>query len=254
LYDEELKGSAPSKSPPPQAERLANTQNLIIEAHSAKVTLQLMKLKSEILNPKSKIGSSLPVMEHFYTLQGEGFHQGKAAYFIRLGGCDVGCVWCDVKDSWDAEKHPKLTIESLKLKVKETPAEIVVITGGEPLMHDLDELTNELQAAGLRTNIETSGAHSLSGSWDWICLSPKKFKAPLPGIIPLANELKIVVFNKSDFDWAEKYAALVSPSCKLFLQPEWDKAAEITPLIIEYIKAHPQWELSLQIHKYINVP
>jgi organic radical activating enzyme len=193
-------------------------------------------------------------MEHFYTLQGEGFHQGKAAYFIRLGGCDVGCVWCDVKDSWDAKKHPKLKVESLKLKVKETPAEIVVITGGEPLMHDLTDLTKELQAAGLKTNIETSGAHPLSGSWDWICLSPKKFKAPLPGIVPLANELKVVVFNKSDFDWAEKYAALVSPSCKLFLQPEWDKAAEITPLIIEYIKAHPQWELSLQIHKYINVP
>ena len=212
------------------------------------------KLKSEIVNPKSKIETSLPVMEHFYTLQGEGFHQGKAAYFIRLGGCDVGCVWCDVKDSWDAEKHPMLQIENLKLKVKETPAEIVVITGGEPLMHNLDELTNVLQAAGLKTNIETSGAHPLSGSWDWICLSPKKFKAPLPEIIPLANELKIVVFNKSDFDWAEKYAALVSPSCKLFLQPEWDKAAEITPLIIDYIKAHPQWELSLQIHKYINVP
>ena len=162
--------------------------------------------------------------------------------------------WCDVKDSWDAEKHPRFNIESLKLKVKETPAEIVVITGGEPLMHDLTELTKELQAAGLKTNIETSGAHPLSGSWDWICLSPKKFKAPLPEIIPLANELKIVVFNKSDFDWAEKYAALVSSSCKLFLQPEWDKAAEITPLIIDYIKAHPQWELSLQIHKYINVP
>jgi len=193
-------------------------------------------------------------MEDFYTLQGEGFHQGKAAYFIRLGGCDVGCVWCDVKDSWDAEKHPKLKIESLISKVKKTPAEIVVITGGEPLMHDLTKLTKELQAAGLKTNIETSGAHPLSGSWDWICLSPKKFKAPLPGIIPLANELKIVVFNKSDFDWAEKYAALVSPSCKLFLQPEWDKATEITPLIIDYIKAHPQWELSLQIHKYINVP
>jgi len=193
-------------------------------------------------------------MEHFYTLQGEGFHQGKAAYFIRLGGCDVGCVWCDVKNSWDAQKHPRLNVESLKLKVKETPAEIVVITGGEPLMHDLSELTKELQAAGLKTNIETSGAHPLSGSWDWICLSPKKFKAPLPGIIPLANELKIVVFNKSDFDWAEKYAGLVSPLCKLFLQPEWDKAAEITPLIIDYIKAHPQWELSLQIHKYINVP
>jgi len=210
-------------------------------------------MKSEIVNLKSEI-SSLPVMEDFYTLQGEGFHQGKAAYFIRLGGCDVGCVWCDVKDSWDAEKHPKLKIERLKLKVKETPAEIVVITGGEPLMHDLTELTKELQAAGLKTHIETSGAHPLSGSWDWICLSPKKFKAPLTGIVPLANELKIVVFNKSDFDWAEKYAALVSPSCKLFLQPEWDKAAEITPLIIDYIKAHPQWELSLQIHKYINVP
>ena len=211
-------------------------------------------MKSEIANLQSKIETSLPVMEHFYTLQGEGFHQGKAAYFIRLGGCDVGCVWCDVKDSWDAEKHPRLNIESLKSKVKETPAEIVVVTGGEPLMHDLDELTKELQSAGLKTNIETSGAYSLSGSWDWICLSPKKFKAPLPEIIPLANELKIVVFNKSDFDWAEKYAGLVSSPCKLFLQPEWAKAAEITPLIIDYIKAHPKWELSLQIHKYINVP
>jgi len=211
------------------------------------------KLKSEIGNLKSEI-TSLPVMEHFYTLQGEGFHQGKAAYFIRLGGCDVGCVWCDVKDSWDADKHPKLKVESLKLKVKETSAEIVVITGGEPLMHNLDELTKKLQDAGLKTHIETSGAHPLSGSWDWICLSPKKFKAPLPGIIPLASELKIVVFNKSDFVWAEKYAALVSPSCKLYLQPEWDKATEITPQIIDYIKAHPQWELSLQIHKYINVP
>ena len=211
-------------------------------------------MKSEIINLKTEIDTSLPVMEDFYTLQGEGFHRGKAAYFIRLSGCDVGCVWCDVKDSWDAEKHPKLKVESLKLKVKETPAEIVVITGGEPLMHDLTELTKELQTTGLKTHIETSGAHPLSGSWDWICLSSKKLKAPLPGIVPLANELKIVVFNKSDFDWAEKYAAFVSPSCKLFLQPEWDKAAEITPLIIEYIKAHPQWELSLQIHKYINVP
>jgi organic radical activating enzyme len=211
-------------------------------------------MKSGIVNTQSKIDTSLPVMEHFYTIQGEGFHQGKAAYFIRLGGCDVGCVWCDVKDSWDAEKHPKMMIESLKLKVKETPAEIVVITGGEPLMHDLDALTEELKTAGLKTNIETSGAYPLSGTWDWICLSPKKFKAPLPGIIPLANELKVVVFNKSDFEWAEKYAAVVSPSCKLYLQPEWDKAAEITPLIVNYIKAHPKWELSLQIHKYISVP
>jgi 7-carboxy-7-deazaguanine synthase len=196
----------------------------------------------------------LPVMEHFYTIQGEGFHQGRAAYFIRLGGCDVGCVWCDVKDSWDADKHPKFNIEDLILKVEETPAKLIVITGGEPLMHNLDELTAALQAKGFETNIETSGAHPLSGSWDWICLSPKKFKAPLPEILPLTNELKVVVFNKSDFDWAEKYAALVSPTCKLFLQPEWDKAAEVTPLLIEYIKQNPQWELSLQIHKYINVP
>jgi organic radical activating enzyme len=207
----------------------------------------MTKVKQNIFKP-------LPVMEHFYTLQGEGYHQGKAAYFIRLGGCDVGCVWCDVKDSWDAEKHPQLTIEDLILNISKTPSEIVVITGGEPLMHNLDELTTALQSAGLKTHIETSGAHPLSGSWDWICLSPKKFKAPLPAILPHANELKIVVFNKSDFDWAEKYAAMVSSSCKLYLQPEWDKAAQITPEIIEYIKNNPKWELSLQIHKYINVP
>ncbi|HMU45764.1 MAG TPA: 7-carboxy-7-deazaguanine synthase QueE [Chitinophagaceae bacterium] len=204
--------------------------------------------------PAINTTNDLPVMEHFYTLQGEGFHQGKAAYFIRLGGCDVGCVWCDVKDSWDAEKHPKLTVQSLMFEIKKTPAEIVVITGGEPLMHNLDTLTKELKSAGLHTHIETSGAHPLSGSWDWICVSPKKFKAPLPEILPYANELKIVVFNKSDFEWAEKYAALVAPSCKLFLQPEWDKSSEITPLIIDYIRNNPKWELSLQIHKYINVP
>ena len=193
-------------------------------------------------------------MEHFYTIQGEGYHQGKAAYFIRLGGCDVGCVWCDVKYSWDVEKHPKLNVGRLKLNVLETPAKLVVITGGEPLMHNLDELTTALQQQGLQTNIETSGAHPLSGKWDWICLSPKKFKAPLPEILPLANELKIVVYNKSDFDWAEKYAALVNPNCKLYLQPEWDKATEVTPLLIAYIKANPKWQLSLQVHKYINVP
>ncbi len=193
-------------------------------------------------------------MEHFYTLQGEGYHQGKAAYFIRLGGCDVGCVWCDVKDSWDAEKHPKMTVDSLKLLVKNTPAKLVVITGGEPLMHNLDELTAALQAAGLQTNIETSGAHPLSGTWDWICLSPKKFKAPLPDVVPHANELKVVIFNKTDFKWAEQYAAKVSKDCKLYLQPEWDKAATVTPLIIDYIKANPNWELSLQLHKYIDVP
>ena len=211
-------------------------------------------MKSEIVNHKSEIGTSLPVMEHFYTLQGEGFYQGKAAYFIRLGGCDVGCVWCDVKESWDAEKHPKSEVGSLKSEVRKTPAEIVVITGGEPLMYDLTELTKELQKTGLKTHLETSGAYPLSGNWDWICLSPKKFKAPMPEIVPLAHELKVVVYNRSDFDWAEKYAAQVNPNCKLYLQPEWDKASEMTPLIIDYIKDHPQWELSLQIHKYINVP
>lgn len=198
--------------------------------------------------------TTLPVMEHFYTLQGEGFHQGRAAYFIRLGGCDVGCVWCDVKESWEENKHPKYEIGSLKSEVRKTPAEIVVITGGEPLMHNLAALTKELQDAGLKTNIETSGAYPLSGSWDWICVSPKKFKAPLPEVVSKANELKVVVFNKSDFDWAEKYAAQVSPDCKLYLQPEWSKASQITPFIIDYIKTNPKWELSLQIHKYINVP
>ena len=211
-------------------------------------------MKSEILNPKSEIIAMLPVMEHFYTLQGEGFHQGKAAYFIRLGGCDVGCVWCDVKESWDADKHPKFDVQRLRFEVAKTPAEIIVITGGEPLMHDLAELTKELHAAGFKTHLETSGAYPLTGSWDWICLSPKKFKAPLPVILLEADELKVVIFNRSDLEWAEKYAAQVSANCKLYLQPEWDKAAQMTPLIIDYIKANPKWELSLQIHKYVNVP
>ncbi len=193
-------------------------------------------------------------MEAFYTLQGEGYHQGKAAYFIRLGGCDVGCVWCDVKESWDANAHPLKTIEQIVDEAEKFPGRLAVVTGGEPLMHDLEELCNALHAAGFQTNIETSGSSPLSGDWDWICLSPKKFKGPVPEILPAAHELKVVVFNKSDFDWAEKYAALVSADCKLYLQPEWDKASLVTPMIIDYIKANPQWELSLQIHKYINVP
>ncbi|NOU37640.1 MAG: 7-carboxy-7-deazaguanine synthase QueE [Ferruginibacter sp.] len=192
-------------------------------------------------------------MEHFYTIQGEGLHQGRAAYFIRLGGCDVGCVWCDVKDSWDATKHIQIDVETLVKDVKKTAAKLVVITGGEPLMHNLDTLSNALQEAGLETNIETSGSSPLSGTWNWICLSPKKFKAPLTEVVPFANELKIVIFNKSDFTWAEEYAAKVSVKCKLYLQPEWSKASEIVPLIVEYIKAKPQWELSLQLHKYIGV-
>lgn len=198
--------------------------------------------------------STLPVMEHFYTLQGEGYYQGRAAYFIRLGGCDVGCVWCDVKESWDADKHPVIEIDYLIKEIKKTHAQIVVITGGEPLLHNLDALTSELKNAGLQTNIETSGSSPLSGKWDWICLSPKKFKEPLPEVINVASELKIIVYNKSDFAWAEKYAALVPAACKLYLQPEWSKADQMTPLMVDYIKAHPQWELSLQIHKYINVP
>lgn len=193
-------------------------------------------------------------MEAFYTLQGEGFHQGRAAYFIRLGGCDVGCVWCDVKDSWDASKHPLQSVTDIVTEAKKYPGKLAVITGGEPLMHNLQELTLALNIAGFETNIETSGSSPLSGDWDWICLSPKKFKAPLPEIIPLAHELKVVIFNKHDFDWAETYAAQVNPNCKLYLQPEWDKAEKVLPLIIDYIKAHPQWELSLQTHKYINVP
>lgn len=200
------------------------------------------------------ISLALPVMESFYTIQGEGFHQGKAAYFIRLGGCDVGCVWCDVKESWDADKHPHIEIERLVSEVSEHSGRIVVITGGEPTMHPLDDLTDALKSAGFKTHIETSGSSPLTGTWDWICLSPKKFKSPLPEILPQAHELKIVIYNKSDFEWAEKFAVSVSPDCKLYLQPEWSKAEKMTPLIIDYVKEHPQWQISLQIHKYINVP
>lgn len=196
----------------------------------------------------------LPVMEHFYTLQGEGYFQGQAAYFIRLAGCDVGCVWCDVKDSWDASKHPGYSTNQLLQWVKQTPAKIAIITGGEPLMHDLSALTAALQENGIRTHIETSGAHPLSGNWDWICVSPKKFKAPLEAIMPFADELKVIVFNKHDLDWAEQHAAMVSSKCKLYMQPEWEKRAEMTPLIVEHIKSNPRWQLSLQVHKYIDVP
>ena len=198
--------------------------------------------------------ATLPVMESFYTLQGEGYYQGRAAYFIRLGGCDVGCTWCDVKDSWDAASHPRLKITDIVEGAQKHAGRLAVVTGGEPLLHNLDELTFLLHAAGFQTNIETSGSSPISGDWDWICLSPKKFKAPLPEVVPMANELKVVIFNKTDFAWAEKYAAQAGPSCKLYLQPEWGKAAVVTPLIVDYIKQHPQWELSLQLHKYINVP
>jgi organic radical activating enzyme len=193
-------------------------------------------------------------MEMFYTLQGEGYHQGKAAYFIRLAGCNVGCVWCDVKESWDASKHPVFSVEEIVSNALAHPARLAIITGGEPLLYNLDALTTALKKVGFELNIETSGSSPMSGNWDWVCLSPKKFKAPLTESIQAASELKVVIFNTHDFEWAETYAKQVSPNCKLYLQPEWDKSNEITPLVIEYIKAHPKWELSAQLHKYIQVP
>lgn len=199
-------------------------------------------------------GSLLPLMEEFYTIQGEGYHTGKAAYFIRLGGCDVGCHWCDVKESWDATLHPLTTVETIVQNAQLYPAKTVVITGGEPLIYNLDLLTSRLKDEGIQTFIETSGAYPLSGKWDWICLSPKKFKAPRPEVLAVAGELKVIVFNKSDFLWAEEHAQMVGENCKLYLQPEWSKAHEITPSIIEYVKDNPKWNISLQTHKYLNIP
>lgn len=196
----------------------------------------------------------LPLMESFYTIQGEGFYSGKAAYFIRLGGCDVGCHWCDVKESWDISQWPAVAIEEIVGSAAAHPARLAVITGGEPLMHNLDELCESLHQEGFATNIETSGAYPVSGKWDWICLSPKKFKAPLPGILSMANELKIIIYNQSDFKWAETFREKINSNCKLYLQPEWSKASEMLPLIIDYVKEHPQWEISLQIHKFMDIP
>jgi organic radical activating enzyme len=209
---------------------------------------------TSVLNKIPADGTLLPLMEEFYTIQGEGFNTGKAAYFIRLGGCDVGCHWCDVKESWDAELHPLTKSDVIVENAGKFPSKAVVVTGGEPLLYNLDYLTAELQKQGIKTFIETSGAYPLSGSWDWICLSPKKFKAPRPDILPHADELKVIVFNKSDFEWAEQHAAHVSDKCKLYLQPEWSKHAEMTPLIVDYVMNNPRWEISLQTHKYLNIP
>jgi organic radical activating enzyme len=200
------------------------------------------------------ITSALPLMEHFCTLQGEGRYTGHATYFIRLGGCDVGCVWCDVKESWDVSKHPLVEIAAIVEMVVASGVNIAVITGGEPLMHNLNMLTAQLQEKGIRTHIETSGAHPLSGEWDWICLSPKKFKAPLEEIVQAAHELKVIIYNNSDFEWAEKYAKQVNADCLLYLQPEWSRAHEMNPQIISYIKSNPRWILSLQTHKYLDIP
>lgn len=203
---------------------------------------------------KQQNASTLPVMEDFYTIQGEGFYQGHAAYFVRLGGCDVGCVWCDVKESWDVAAHPQRDVKEIVAKAKSSGTEVVVVTGGEPAMHNLAPLTTALHEAGLKTNIETSGVYPLTGEWDWVCFSPKKFKAPHESVFPLANELKVIVYHKSDLAWAEEFASRVNASCKLFLQPEWSKEKEMVPLIIEYVKANPKWQVSLQIHKYMNIP
>ncbi|HWA33968.1 MAG TPA: 7-carboxy-7-deazaguanine synthase QueE [Cyclobacteriaceae bacterium] len=206
------------------------------------------------LSERDILAHALPVMEDFYTIQGEGSFQGYAAYFIRLGGCDVGCVWCDVKESWPVDAHPKQNLEDLATKVAGSGAPIAVITGGEPAMHDLSFLTASIKTKGIRAHIETSGAYPLTGNWDWVCLSPKKFKAPDPSVYRQAHELKIIVFNKSDFAWAEQEGAKVSPECKLFLQPEWSREKEMLPFIIDYVKSHPQWRISLQVHKYMNIP
>lgn len=210
--------------------------------------------KNKMSHQVPEDGTLLPLMEEFYTIQGEGYHTGKAAYFIRLGGCDIGCHWCDVKESWDANLHPLTSAETIVSNAKKYPAKTVVITGGEPLIYNLDYLTQRLKEEGIQTFIETSGAYSLSGSWDWICLSPKKFKGPRKDVLEAAGELKVIIFNKSDFQWAEEHAQMVGPNCKLYLQPEWSKIDEVTALIIEYVKDNPKWNISLQTHKYLNIP
>jgi 7-carboxy-7-deazaguanine synthase len=196
----------------------------------------------------------LPLMEDFYTIQGEGSWQGQAAYFIRLGGCDVGCVWCDVKDSWDASAHPPVSVTEIARRAAASGTPVAVVTGGEPLMYDLTDLAQALRQSNIRTHLETSGVYPLTGSWDWICFSPKKFKGPDPSVPEQADELKVIVYNASDLDWAEKHARTVNEKCELFLQPEWSREKEMLPAIIDYVKAHPQWKISLQIHKYMNIP
>lgn len=201
----------------------------------------------------SKLPHTYPVMEHFYTIQGEGAHTGKAAYFIRLAGCDVGCPWCDVKESWQEEGHPILTIQTLVDAVVDSGATMVVITGGEPLLHDLDPLTEALQACNVSLHIETSGSSPFSGTFDWITLSPKKFKHPVPDVYPNVAELKVVVVNQKDFQWAEQHAAMCPESTQLYLQPEWE-TPKAMGWIVNYVKDHPHWNISLQTHKYLDVP
>lgn len=200
------------------------------------------------------IRTSWPIMESFYTIQGEGHYSGRAAYFIRVAGCDVGCVWCDVKESWEAGAHPIVSLEQLLKEVAETPTDFVVLTGGEPTMYSLISLVQALQEIGKEVAIETSGTNDLDVELDWYCFSPKKFKKPVAEAYAKANELKIVIFNQSDFEWAEGHAKMVNEDCLLYLQPEWSKEAQMLPLIIEYVKNNPKWRVSLQTHKYMNIP
>lgn len=195
----------------------------------------------------------LPLMEAFYTIQGEGYYTGHAAYFIRLAGCDVGCHWCDVKESWDENLHPVVPIDEIVNQAKQH-GHLAVITGGEPLMWNLDTLTAKLKAVGMQTNIETSGAYELSGYWDWICLSPKKTKLPTESVYKMAHELKCIIYNKHDFIFAEQQAEKVNKNAKLYLQVEWSKREEMLPLVIEYVKNNPKWSISTQTHKYMNIP
>lgn len=193
-------------------------------------------------------------MEAFYTLQGEGFNTGQAACFVRIGGCDVGCWWCDVKESWNASLFPPTPIDQIVAYASSFPAKAVVVTGGEPLLYNLDYFCKKLKESGIRTYLETSGSLLLSGSWDWICLSPKKDVPPLPETLKKANELKVIIHEPEDLAWAETNRTLVSPECLLYLQPEWSSRRQIIPVIIDYIKKHPVWKISLQSHKYMNIP
>ena len=198
-------------------------------------------------------GEMLPLMEEFYTIQGEGFHKGTAAYFIRIGGCDVGCHWCDVKESWNADLHPPTDIASIVEKAVRS-SKTIVVTGGEPLTWNMEPLTGKLKEAGASVHIETSGAYKMTGKWDWICLSPKKIKLPTEEIYEKADELKMIIFNKHDFIFAEEQAAKVSEKCILYLQPEWSNRDKMMPLIVEYVMSNPRWKVSLQTHKYLNIP
>lgn len=198
-------------------------------------------------------GLMLPLMEEFYTIQGEGYHTGKAAYFIRVGGCDVGCHWCDVKESWDPAKHPATAIEAI-IAHAAAASKTIVITGGEPLTWDMGPLTAGLKQRGMQVHIETSGAYKLTGSWDWICLSPKKAKMPLPEVYEAAHELKVIIYNRNDFAFAKAESLKVTASCKLFLQPEWSVREKMIPLITDFVMQNPEWQVSLQTHKYLNIP